>query len=232
MEPDFWEQRWAKGEIGFHSPKANEDLVELGAAWLGDGRRTVLVPLCGKSLDLHHLSEQGHEVIGVELIETALEGFFADAGWEPKKEVLGPFIAWRCAERPNLLLLQGNIFDLSEIADLMEKVDRVWDRASLVALDAPRRAAYAELLGRLLHAEVELLLNVFDHGPDQGQGPPHSVCTAELDELFPGVRRELAKEREVSPSPGMAARGVGSVRSRTWRLRPGKRAAGKGSDML
>ena len=40
--------------------------------------KTVLVPLCGKSLDLIHLHSLGHNVIGVEWIEQACLEFFSE----------------------------------------------------------------------------------------------------------------------------------------------------------
>ncbi len=40
----------------------------------------VLVPLCGKSVDLLWLVGQGCDVTGVELSEIAVRAFFAEAG--------------------------------------------------------------------------------------------------------------------------------------------------------
>jgi len=36
------------------------------------------VPLCGKSLNLLRLAEQGHEIIGVELRSIAVQAFFRE----------------------------------------------------------------------------------------------------------------------------------------------------------
>ena len=72
MQPDFWHKRWQIGQIGFHQSAVDRHLKrywpDLGLA----GHSRVFVPLCGKSLDLVWLREQGHFVAGVEISATAL----------------------------------------------------------------------------------------------------------------------------------------------------------------
>ncbi len=41
---------------------------------------SILVPLCGKSLDLHWLYQHGHSVVGVELSGLAAKQFFEENG--------------------------------------------------------------------------------------------------------------------------------------------------------
>jgi hypothetical protein len=40
----------------------------------------VLVPLCGKSVDMTYLASCGHRVYGIEISTEAIEAFFDDAG--------------------------------------------------------------------------------------------------------------------------------------------------------
>jgi thiopurine S-methyltransferase len=76
MDAAFWQARWDTGQIGFHEGRPNRYLTEF-VDTLGEGRR-VLVPLCGKTVDLAYLAERGHQVVGVELVEAAVIGFFAE----------------------------------------------------------------------------------------------------------------------------------------------------------
>ena len=66
MDADFWLQRWQEGQIGFHR---SDVMPLLEKHWpslqLPAGSR-VLVPLCGKSLDMHWLAAQGHAVLSVD----------------------------------------------------------------------------------------------------------------------------------------------------------------------
>lgn len=80
MEPAFWQQRWADNQIGFHQAQVNPYLQKYWPTLgLVPGSR-VLVPLCGKSLDLAWLAGQGHRVLGVELSRRAVEAFFREHG--------------------------------------------------------------------------------------------------------------------------------------------------------
>ena len=78
MNPEFWRQRWREGRIGFHRtevmPLLERHWPTLGLA--GDSR--VLVPLCGKSLDMAWLAAKGHSVLGVDVSELAIEQFLSE----------------------------------------------------------------------------------------------------------------------------------------------------------
>ena len=71
---DEWMQRWKEGRTAWHEPAGSDGLMQ---NWSARGR-SVLVPLCGKAVDMVWLAKKGHEVIGVELSERAIDEFFAD----------------------------------------------------------------------------------------------------------------------------------------------------------
>src|SRR5690606_22020225 len=67
MHADFWLERWREGRTHFHLERVTPLLQKY---WPGLGLpkgSKVLVPLCGKTLDMVWLAEQGHKVLGVEL---------------------------------------------------------------------------------------------------------------------------------------------------------------------
>src|SRR5690348_16859061 len=110
MDRDFWHQRWADSQIGFHQSVTNPALVE---HWDKLGLRAddgVFVPLCGKSLDLWWLRDRGHSILGVELSPVAVRDFFREAGVEPTSRREGPFVV---SETERVRILQGDFFDLS-----------------------------------------------------------------------------------------------------------------------
>ncbi len=78
MNPEFWQARWGEGRNGFHKSEVNPLLLKyFSALKLKKGSR-VLVPLSGKSLDMAWLAAQGYEVVGIELVESAVQEFFAE----------------------------------------------------------------------------------------------------------------------------------------------------------
>ena len=72
----FWEGRWATDQIGWHRAVHNDMMVEHWPAIGAPEGCEVLVPLCGKTLDMHWLAEQGHAVVGLELVEQGVKAFF------------------------------------------------------------------------------------------------------------------------------------------------------------
>src|SRR5471032_3363284 len=94
MQPEFWHKRWASNQIGFHLTEVNPYLQRF---WPGLERAVgsqVLVPLCGKSLDLAWLAGQGLQVLGVELSEKAVEAFFAEQQLKPLIRQQGEFMVY------------------------------------------------------------------------------------------------------------------------------------------
>lgn len=83
MEESFWQARWAENQIGFHQRETNPYLERYWSRLGLPAGCQVLVPLCGKSLDLLWLAGQGYRVLGVELAERAVLDFFAEQGLEP-----------------------------------------------------------------------------------------------------------------------------------------------------
>jgi len=179
MNPDFWQERWRQGEIGWHATEINVQLQEhwprLGAK---PGER-VLVPLCGKSLDLLWLAGEGHRVLGVEISSLAVKAFFIESGLVPKIIEDPPFLRYRADE---LEILCGDFFDLT--AAHLGGVTAVFDRASLIALPPAMRVRYAEHLHGLLGRVLRVLLITLDYDQSEMSGPPFSVKEEEVRNLF------------------------------------------------
>src|SRR5690606_18113243 len=84
MDAAFWEQRWQEGRIGFHQDRPTPLLERHWDAIGAPPGSRVLVPLCGKSLDLAWLASRGHAVLGVERSSLAVQQFFAEQGLSPE----------------------------------------------------------------------------------------------------------------------------------------------------
>lgn len=214
MEPHFWHRRWRKNEIGFHREDVNPLLErfwdQLGVA----PAAPVLVPLCGKSVDLVWLKTRGHPVLGVELSPIAVAAFFAGEGLEPERLPCHSGSLWRA---PGYQLFCGDFFELT--AEDLGPVAVGYDRAALIAFPPDWRPRYADHLRRLLPAGTPLLVITVEYDTAEMDGPPFSVPEAEVHHLFAGdeiVR--LHAEEALELSPHLRQRGLTRLQEKVYRV--------------
>jgi len=215
MHAEFWQARWARSEIGFHLPEVNPYLQRYWPALgLPEGAR-VLVPLCGKSLDLAWLAGQGYQVVGVELAQRAVEDFFAEHGLKPLVSDVGVF---RHYQAGNLEIYCGDFFALS--AQQLDGCTALYDRAALIALPADMRARYVAHLSQLLPNGCRGVLVSLDYDQAQMDGPPFAVADDEVQRLFtPDWQlQELACGDVLGDNWKFLKRGLERLDERVYRL--------------
>ena len=179
MQPDFWHQRWADQQIGFHQDAPTPLLLKhwpmLGIA---PGAR-VFVPLAGKSLDMAWFAAQGHRVLGVELSPIAIEQFFDEHGLQPERRESR---YGRHYSAGGIELICGDAFALD--ADALRDCAAVFDRAALIALPPALRVRYASELYARLPSDCRCLLITLEYPQDERAGPPFSVLQDEVTSLY------------------------------------------------
>lgn len=177
MDEAFWQRRWARNEIGFHLNEVNPYLQRYWSAISAAGRAKVLVPLCGKTLDMVWLAEQGFTVIGVELSEKAAVEFFAEQGLAPGVNVQGAFKVYRAGA---MEIRCGDFFALrrEDVADCQ----LLYDRAALIALPVKMRARYVAHLASIMTPGCRGLLVTLDYEQGQMDGPPFAVGDVEVQQ--------------------------------------------------
>ncbi|MCF5723807.1 thiopurine S-methyltransferase [Pseudomonas syringae] len=193
MEPKFWQERWARNQIGFHLPEVNPYLQRHWSRLnLTEGAR-VLVPLCGKSLDLMWLANQGLRVVGVELSEQAVEAFFSEQNLTPRISQQGVF---KVFQADLIEIWCGDFFALE--AEIFADCSALYDRAALIALPPLMRAQYAERLNSVLRPGCQGLLITLDYEQTQKAGPPFAAPDEEVNILL-GARwgLEVLQEQDI-----------------------------------
>jgi thiopurine S-methyltransferase len=219
MRPDYWLERWQKGRIGgFHRGDVNPRLVEHQRV-LSDSVR-VLVPLCGKSVDLEWLVVHGFEVVGIELSELAAQAFFAERGFLTERREQGSFAVY---QHGNLSIFVGDFF--ATTSDELGRFDGVYDRAAMIALPEELRRRYAAHLQSLLTPKAKLLLvTLYFDAPD---GPPFSVSPQEVRAAYPAARiAELASVDGLADTPGAVERGATFVHENVYEIEFGADESG------
>jgi thiopurine S-methyltransferase len=216
MKPDFWHDRWNRNEISWHQAARHPGLVRHWRDLGLPAGSEVLVPLCGKSLDMHFLAEAGHRVLGVEISEVACRQFFDEAGLSASVTSDGRYRIF--ASGPYRLLC-GDFFALT--ATDLTRVRGVYDRAALVALPPEMRRSYAHVIRERLPAAARILLVTFDYDPSKMPGPPHAVSLEEVRALYGDafdvdVRFDSGR---AAPPPPLAERGLDWITELTIALR-------------
>ena len=209
MEPEFWQQRWRDNKIGFHLEDVNPYLLkhwqDLG---LKPGSR-VFVPLSGKSVDMHWLSEQGFQVEAVEVSELAVKQFFEEQGLTAERHDLNGWIYYQAG---SLRIWCGDFFKLD--AEKLGPVDAIYDRAALIALPELMRPTYVSKLLELTGPRPQLLITL-EYEQSQMTGPPFSVSQHEVNQLYQPVYGKVvepAEKIDVLPShEHFAVRGLTSL---------------------
>jgi thiopurine S-methyltransferase len=182
VNPDFWQERWQNRQIGFHRDEPHPMLINhLSALDLSAGDR-IFLPLCGKTVDISYLLSKGLEVIGIELVDSAVQELFAELNVAPQMEPAAGDKLKRYSSS-GLAVYSGDIFELD--AETLGVVDAVYDRAALVALPETMRQSYTDHLQRIT-ANAQQLLISFEYDQAIMHGPPFSVPATAVHNYYGG----------------------------------------------
>ncbi|XP_035668071.1 probable thiopurine S-methyltransferase [Branchiostoma floridae] len=183
LTPEDWQVRWGKGHTGFHKSAVNSSLQKyVGELTGGRSEVRVLVPLCGKSLDMIWLVNQGHTVVGVEFAEQPVKELFQENDMTP--------IVSDVPGLPNGKLYQGGKLSVyccdffhftSAVAG---QFDAVWDRASLIAINISDRERYAASITSFLKPDGHYLLETVEYDQNKMNGPPYSTSAQVVEQLY------------------------------------------------
>lgn len=173
------------------------------------------MPLCGKAVDILWLSQQGFNVIGVELSSVAIESFFAESELEYEKKQVENFVVYKS---PNITLYHGDFMHIQ--AQQLEACKLVYDRASIVAIESFNRAAYKAKMLEIIPAATPMLLVTLDYDQDKMQGPPFSVPVDEITSLYQQeYNLELLQTaQQIDERPRWKAMGLDSLLESALRL--------------
>ncbi len=162
--PEFWDTRFREGVTPWDAGRAPPKLVR----WLrGKPRMKVLVPGCGTGYEVRLLAEQGHDVLGIDFSDGALDA----------------------ARALGLRVRKADFFALNE-----GPFDLIYERAFLCALPRPRWPDWARRMVELVRPGGELA--GFFYMNDNERGPPFGVSGEMLNALR-GLAFELAESEPV-----------------------------------
>ena len=176
MNPEFWQNRWQENRIGFNQSEVNPLLIKHWSALNVSAGSCVFVPLCGKSIDMVWLAAQGYDVVGVELVESAVQDFFGEQNIEPTIH--------QHAKNPDIKCYQGKLLGQKVelwVADIFAltsedtgKIEAVYDKAALIAMPADMRSDYSKQICKISGNAPQLVITL-NYDQRKKDGPPFSV---------------------------------------------------------
>lgn len=169
-----WKEKWILNDIAFHQDNINPLLRQyLPALKLSPGDY-ILVPLCGKSLDMNWLAQCGLRVVGIELSRIAIQYYFEARGVKPRQQARGRFMSWR---HDDIEIWCGDIFDL-RLKDMLN-IKSLYDCAALTALQPVHRKRYVEHFSKIMPINSQILLMTTEtpdpHLPNSAQAIDNEV---------------------------------------------------------
>ena len=139
-----WKTLWDENVFPWHKEGVNPKLEQryetlIQAAGKENASQCrFFVPLCGKSVDMIFLLKKGFQVIGCEGVEKPCVDFFEENSIDFTKKDVGDGITMFEAKNMNVKIACGDYFKLTP--DILGgKMDCVWDRGSLVAINKSQR---------------------------------------------------------------------------------------------
>lgn len=180
MRAEFWQKRWAEGQIGFHQAHVNDLLARHWHALSLPKESKVFVPLCGKSLDMLWLRQQGHWVVANELVESAVKAFFQETQQRSTQKAHPSFIEHI---GDGIQIFAGDYFALTPEM-IGTPIQGFFDRAALVAMPPETQAAYCTQLASLVPAGTPGLLVCLEQEKAADQGPPFSLTEERIHALL------------------------------------------------
>lgn len=193
MNATFWIRKWERGEIGFHAARVNRHLLACWSSLDVPPDTQVLVPLCGKTLDLRHLASLGHRVTGVELSPLACAAYYQEQDLPFTRQTDGPFEVFA---GEGVRIYCGDYYDLSQAQT--GSLGSFYDRAALAALPPDERGRYVEKLAGLLTPGARGLVVAFTYPEREKKGPPFTLPSAEMNAvLAPHFDAELLYEEDI-----------------------------------
>ncbi len=203
-----WLARWQQGRIGWHQADGNPYLRRYWPQ-LPQGS-TVLVPLCGKSVDMIWLAAQGLSVTGIELSAIAIAAFFTENDLEYTLSRDGKLDCYSAVSAP-ISIYCGNYFDFEG-----KPADALYDRGALATLPEADRPAYIKHTKSLLRAAAHRLIITLEYDQIMASGPPYSVPAEEIHQYWPDLQRVAAHNDLDNCPPKFRQAGLDAVMEAAW----------------
>ncbi|XP_048762685.2 probable thiopurine S-methyltransferase [Ostrea edulis] len=193
MKPEDWSYRWGKSHTQFHMPKIHPMLSKHYDTLTGQRKNLrIFLPLCGKAVDMKMLSDEGHDVVGLECAEKGCMEFFQEQNipytTTDLTECSGK--VFKATDNRKLTIYCCDFFKIS--SKILGQFDCVWDRGSFVAIPVTLRKQYSNVITPMMHSDTIYLMDTFLLDHIVFAGPPFNCTEDHLNKTF-GAQMDIKK---------------------------------------
>jgi SAM-dependent methyltransferase len=161
-----WDQRFRDEDTPWERSGAHPAMADWSRSGLIQAGKTCIMPGCGRTDDLHQLTQLGLDTTGIDLSATAI-------AWQAKQ--LG-------ADDLTAKLHVGDAFEYQPSAPC----DLIWEQTFLCAISPRLRETYEQTVYQWLKPGGNLLA-LFMQKNEPG-GPPYGCSLDAMRDLFPQTR--------------------------------------------
>ena len=153
---------------------------------------------------------QGHNVIGVEISEIAIDAFFNENNLDYTKNMSNDFISYKAKEVP-ITIHCGDYFEFN-----MSGIGALYDRGSLVAVEPSIRLKYIKHTKSLLHKAAYRFIISLDYKEGYVQGPPYAIKISEILSFWPDLKKTSSYNDIENSSPKFKKSGLKKLTESVW----------------
>jgi thiopurine S-methyltransferase len=212
-----WKTRWEQGMTGWHNQNVNQNLQNhANILFENTESPRVLIPLCGKSLDIIWLEAQSASVIGIEFVQKAIEEFYQEQDSTPHIEVINKLPHHSVG---GITLICADIFEATPAR--IGQFDAIYDRAALVALPLEKRQEYADHCLALLNSGGTILLITYNTHRSETLGPPFPIKDGVIPTLYKNASECILLEESTQTkedNPRLAKRNLEWSKTAIWKI--------------
>ena len=179
LDLEYWDKRWENNQAGWHKTEVHNLLALHKKSYREKG--TIFFPMCGKAVDMKYMSDEGYNVVGIEYSKQPVEEFFSENDIKFVVSKNGAYDTYK-SEDGKITIHCGDFFQAK--AEIVGKIDGIWDRGALVAMNPSDRTKYAATILNLMNKDTVYLIAGLSYDQNYHGGPPFSVPMETVEELY------------------------------------------------
>lgn len=177
-----WLKHWEEGKTPGHKSEIDVNVKKyLKELTQENPSASILLPWCGKSLDMQFLCSQGYSVVGIELSQRAVRQVFDENNIPYSVTEVGEFAVYQAKDK-KLKIIQGDYYKITP--ELAGTFDAVWDNNAFGSAQVENRHRYISVLAPLLKPNGQVLLANWEYGELVRDTYPFSLSSSRVKDLF------------------------------------------------